>query len=158
MKNAQPEVAGARRARRRTLADKALIIASTDVEIPFQDVDSVEIAWHGNYFRYFEAARAVLLRKIDYDYPQMRDSNYAWPLTEAHVRFVRPLRYGQVVRVWAGLVEWENRMKVEYSVEDPGTGSRLSSGYTVQCAVTLDTWELQLVSPPALLERLKSYL
>lgn len=143
---------------RRTLAEKALITAFADMEIPFQDVDSVEIAWHGHYFRYFEAARAVLLRQIDYDYPQMRASNFAWPLTEAHVRFGLPLRYGQTIRVWAGLVEWENRMKVEYVVNDAATGARLTTGYTVQCAVTLDTWELQMVSPPALLDRLKSYL
>lgn len=147
-----------RPAPRRSLAERSLLTAHIDLQIPFQDVDAVQIVWHGNYFRYFEAARAVLLRRVDYDYPEMRDSGFAWPLVDAHARFVRPVRYAQWIRVEAGLVEWENRMKVEYRVTDAENGTRLGRGTTVQCAVTVDTWELQLVSPPALLDRLKPWL
>lgn len=143
---------------RKTLAEKSLLTAYIDIDIPFQDVDPAQIVWHGNYFRYFEAARAQLLRKIDYDYPQMQASGYAWPLTEAHVRFARPVQYAQRVRVWAGLMEWENRLKVGYAVNDKTSGARLTSGYTSQCAVQLKTWKLELVSPPALLDRLRPFL
>lgn len=137
---------------------KALFTAEADIEIPFQDIDPMNIAWHGNYFRYFEAARAALLRKIDYDYPQMRASNYMWPIIEAHVRFVQPLRFAQRIKVQAGLMEWENRMKIDYLVYDEASGKRLTKGYTIQCAIDARTQELQLVSPPALLDRLKGYL
>lgn len=137
---------------------KALITAQTDIEVPFQDIDPMQIVWHGNYFRYFEAARAALLRSIDYDYPQMEASKFLWPIVEAHVRFVRPLLYAQRIQVQAGLVEWENRMKIEYLVRDPASGKRLTSGYTIQCAIDAETRELQLVSPPALLDRLKPHL
>lgn len=136
----------------------ALLTAEEELEIPFQDLDPMHIAWHGNYFRYFEAARVKLLRSIDYDYPQMQASQFAWPLIEAHVRFVQALRYGQRIRVLAGLMEWENRLKVDYLVRDAASGKRLTTGYTIQCAVDARTWELQLVSPPALLDRLKGYL
>ena len=136
----------------------AILTAETELEVPFQDLDPMNIAWHGNYFRYFESARVKLLRSIGYDYPAMRASNYDWPLIEAHVRFVQPLRYGQWIRIAAGLVEWENRLKVDYLVTDRETGKRLTTGYTVQCAVDANTGELQLVSPPALRERLKEYL
>jgi acyl-CoA thioester hydrolase len=74
------------------------------------------------------------------------------------VRFVQALRYGQRIRVLAGLMEWENRLKVDYLVRDVASGKRLTTGYTIQCAVDARTWELQLVSPPALLDRLKGYL
>ncbi len=118
----------------------------------------MEIAWHGNYFRYFEAARIKLLRKIDYDYSQMKASHYLWPLVDARVRFVKPVRYGQTIRVEAGLVEWENRMKIKYRISDVDTGERLTTGYTIQCAIDANTWTLQMVSPPALLDRLRAYL
>ena len=136
----------------------ALLTAETELEVPFQDLDPMQIAWHGNYFRYFEAARVKLLRAIDYDYPAMQASNYNWPLIEAHVRFVQPLKYGHRICVRAGIVEWENRLKVEYLVTDAETRKRLTTGYTIQCAVDLKTGELQLVSPLALRERLKEYL
>lgn len=137
---------------------KALISARTEIEVPFQDIDPMQIVWHGNYFRYFEAARAALLRKIDYDYPQMEESNFLWPIVEARVRFVQPLLYAQRIEVQAGLVEWENRMKIEYLVSGVDTGKRLTTGYTIQCAIDARTRELQLVSPPSLLDRLKKYL
>jgi acyl-CoA thioester hydrolase len=136
----------------------ALLKAEVELEIPFQDLDPMQIAWHGNYFRYFEAARVKLLRSIDYDYPRMEAAGYSWPLIEAHVRFVQALRYGQVIRVEAGLVEWENRLKIDYLVSDPKSGQRLTTGYTIQCAIEVKSGELQLVSPPALLEKLKGYL
>jgi len=136
----------------------ALLTAETELEVPFQDLDPMQIAWHGNYFRYFEAARVKLLRGIGYDYPVMEASGYTWPLIEAHVRFVQALRYGHRIRVRAGLMEWENRLKLKYLVSDAESGKRLTTGYTIQCAVDAKTGELQLVSPPALTERLKEYL
>jgi acyl-CoA thioester hydrolase len=136
----------------------AVLTAEAEIEVPFQDLDPMEIAWHGNYFRYFEAARVALLRRIDYDYPVMKASGYSWPLIEAHVRFIQPLRYGQLITVQAGLVEWENRLKLEYLVQDKASAKRLSTGYTIQCAIEAKSGELQLVSPPALLQRLKEYL
>jgi acyl-CoA thioester hydrolase len=136
----------------------ALLTAEAEIEVPFQDLDPMQVAWHGNYFRYFEAARVKLLRMIDYDYPAMQASGYSWPLIEAHVRFIQALRYGQLIRVQAGLVEWENRLKLEYQVHDAATTKRLTTGHTIQCAVDAKSGELQLVSPPALLTRLKAYL
>jgi acyl-CoA thioester hydrolase len=136
----------------------ALLTAEAEIEVPFQDLDPMDIAWHGNYFRYFEAARVKLLRMIGYDYPVMRESGYSWPLIEAHARFIQPLRYGQIVIVQAGLMEWENRLKLEYLVQDKLSGKRLTTGYTIQCAIEAKTGELQLVCPPALLQRLKDHL
>ncbi|MDE2069953.1 MAG: acyl-CoA thioesterase [Gammaproteobacteria bacterium] len=118
----------------------------------------MQVVWHGNYFRYFETARAALLRKINYDYPEMQASGYLWPIVELKARFVQPMRYAQHIRVHADLLEWENRLKIAYRVADTVSDKRLSSGYTIQCAVDVRSGELQLVSPPVLRARLKDYL
>ena len=137
---------------------EALLTAEVELEVPFQDLDPMNIAWHGNYFRYFEAARVKLLRQIDYDYPAMQASGYSWPLIECRARFVQALRYGQVIRVQAGLREWENRLRLDYLVTDSRSGRKLTTGHTIQCAIEAASGELQFVSPPALLQRLKAYL
>lgn len=136
----------------------ALLTAQVEIEVPFQDVDLMQVVWHGNYFRYFETARAALLRKINYDYPEMRASGYVWPVVELKARFVQPMRYAQRIRVRAELQEWENRLKIAYRVADALSAKRLSSGYTIQCAVDARSGELQLVSPSVLRVRLKEYL
>ena len=127
--------------------------ADASVEVPFHDVDVMEVAWHGHYLKYFELARGALLRAIDYDYPQMRDSGYLWPVVECHLKYVRPARYGQELRVTAELVEYENRMKIAYVVRDAASDEVLTRGYTVQVAVCAKSGELQFVAPDALVER-----
>ena len=125
------------------------------VEVPFHDVDAMDVVWHGHYVKYFELARCALLRHIGYDYPQMRASGYAWPVVECHLKYVRPARYGQQLTVRALLLEYENRLKMEFEICDAETGERLTKGFTTQVAVDLRNGELQFVSPPCLLERLE---
>ena len=40
---------------------------SVEIEIPFHDVDMMEVAWHGHYVKYFEIARCALLDQFDYN-------------------------------------------------------------------------------------------
>lgn len=129
--------------------------AEAQVEVGFHDVDPMEVAWHGNYLKYFEHGRCALLRKIDYDYPQMRDSGYFWPIVDCRVKYVAPARYGQRIIVRATLREWEHRLRVDYRIRDAASGAKLTVGTTVQVAVEIATGELQFVSPGALTERLE---
>lgn len=130
--------------------------ASADIEIPFHDVDVMEVAWHGHYVKYFEIGRCALLRRFDYDYPQMQASGYLWPIVECHLKYVRPARYGQRVRVTASLTEYENRLRIAYEIHDIETQTRLTKGYTLQVAVDARNGEMQFVSPPVVREKLEA--
>lgn len=124
------------------------------IEIPFHDVDVMKVAWHGHYVKYFEIARCALLDAIDYNYPQMEASGYGWPVIDLRVRYAQPLRFQQKIRVIATLAEWENRLKIDYLIEDAQTGQRLTKGYTVQVAVDMNNGEMQFVSPEILFDKL----
>jgi acyl-CoA thioester hydrolase len=126
------------------------------VEVPFHDVDVMEVVWHGHYVKYFEVARTALLRLIDYDYPQMRESGYLWPVVECQLKYVRPARYGQALVVRAWLNEYENRLKIGYEIFCADSGQRLTKGYTVQVAVDARSGEMQFVSPPCFSQRVEA--
>jgi acyl-CoA thioester hydrolase len=128
--------------------------ASVIVEVPFHDVDSAQIAWHGHYAKYLEIARCALLDCFDYNYLQMSDSGYFWPVIDMHLRYVRPARFQQKLRVTATLGEWENRLLINYLIADATTGERLTKARTVQVAVCMASNEMLLASPPVLLEKL----
>ena len=85
----------------------------------------------------------------------MRDSGYAWPVIDCHLRYVRSARYGQRIVVRATLAEYENRLKIVYEIRDRDSGERLTRGSTVQVAVSIASGELQFVSPKALVERVE---
>ena len=134
------------------------LTATIDVEVPFHDVDSMQVAWHGHYVKYFELARCALLRRFDYDYPQMQTSGYLWPIVECHLKYVRPALYGQKLSVQASLLEYENRIKIAYQIRDIESGERMTKGHTIQVAVDAATRELQFVSPPVVFRKLEKVL
>jgi acyl-CoA thioester hydrolase len=131
-----------------------VIETEVEIEIPFYDIDVMGVAWHGHYVKYLEIARGALLDKIDYNYPQMKASGFAWPVIEVRIRYPRPLYFQQKVRVKASLDEWENRLKVSYLIEDLKTGQRLTKAYTVQVALDMKSGEMLFASPDVLLQKL----
>lgn len=128
--------------------------ASIELEIPFHDVDVMEVAWHGHYAKYFELARCKLLEQLDYNYSQMRVSGYAWPVIDLHVRYIQPLLFQQKITVQVWITEWENRLRMNYLITDSATGAKLTKGRTDQVAVDIRTRELLLASPAILLEKM----
>lgn len=131
--------------------------ADVIIEIPFHDVDTMHIVWHGHYLKYFEIARCALLEQFDYNYPQMQASGYMWPIIESHVRYIQGVKFAQKIRIVAQLLEWENRLKIHYTVYDAHTNQRMTKGYTIQVAVAQPNHELCLVSPDVLLQKLQAW-
>ena len=125
-----------------------------ELQPQFHDCDPMQVVWHGNYFKYLEVARCALLQRFDYDYPQMLASGYLWPVVDARIKYIRPLLYAQRLQVQATIVEWENRLKIEYLIKDAQSGQRLTRASTIQVAVDAESQELQYVSPAVLFERL----
>ena len=132
------------------------LTATVEVCVPFQDCDPAGVAWHGNYFRYFDTARCALLEQLNYSYRQMADSGYVWPIVDTRVKFIRAVSYDHVIRVTAKLVESEYRLKIAYEIHDD-TGFCVTKGHTTQVAVDAATGELCIGSPPAMLDRLAAF-
>ena len=132
----------------------ARMSAEVEVQVQFYDLDPLQVVWHGHYAKFLEQARCALLDAIGYNYAQMRESGYAWPVIELHLRYAQPATFGQRITVRATIVEWENRLKIEYVIADALTGVRLTRGSTTQVAVDIATQQMRFVSPPILFEKL----
>jgi acyl-CoA thioester hydrolase len=128
--------------------------AAVELQVQFYDLDPMEIVWHGNYAKYLELARCALFDQIHYNYPQMRDSGYLWPIIDMRLRYVAPARFGQRLRVTASIVEWETRLRIDYLIADAESGKRLNKASTTQVAVDIRSGEMCFVSPPVLFEKL----
>lgn len=124
-----------------------VLAIDTEITVPFFDVDSMDVVWHGHYVKYLEVARCALLDDIGHNYVRMKETGYAWPIIDLQLRYVRAARFGQRLVVRAELIEWQNRLKIHYALSDAVTGARLTRASTVQVAVGLADGEMQLVSP-----------
>ncbi|SEC57328.1 acyl-CoA thioester hydrolase [Pseudomonas mohnii] len=129
------------------MRSKGVLHIDTEILVPFFDVDSMNVVWHGHYVKYLEVARCALLDKIGHNYSAMSDSGYAWPVIDLQLRYVRGAVFGQKLNVRANLVEWENRLKINYLISDVETGERLTRAVSVQVAVSMHNREMQLASP-----------
>lgn len=127
---------------------RGVLQAQVDIRIPFFDVDSMEVVWHGHYIKYFEEARCALLDTLGHNYTDMREAGYAWPVIDLQARYVRGAQFGQRITVRADLIEWENRLKINYLITDSVTGERMTRGSSVQVAVHIASREMLLASPP----------
>lgn len=126
-------------------------------KVPFYDVDQMRIVWHGNYVKYLERARCELLDRFNYGYREMEKTGYGWPVVDLRCKYVRPARFDQEICITATLVEYENRIKIDYLIVDGHTGEKLTKAHSIQVAVEMESGELQFVSPPIVRERLECH-
>jgi acyl-CoA thioester hydrolase len=129
------------------MRSQGVLHVETQIVVPFFDVDSMNVVWHGHYIKYLEVARCALLDLIGHNYNDMLASGYAWPVIDLQLRYVRSAVFGQTLTVRASLVEWENRLKINYLISDAATGERLTRASSVQVAVDVASREMLLASP-----------
>jgi acyl-CoA thioester hydrolase len=129
-----------------------------EVEVPFHDCDPMGVTWHGCYLRYFETARSALLNRIGYNFRQMTASGFAWPIVDLKVKYVKTTTFGQRLTVQAALEEYENRLKIAYTITDSASRALVTKASTTQVAVDQARGEMCFVSPQVLLDKVRAAL
>lgn len=135
-----------------------MISASVSVKAQFYDLDPMQVVWHGNYPRFLEQARCALLDKIAFNYAEMAQTQYVWPIVDMRIKYVRPIRFGQDITVRATLAEYENRIKIDYVIADTASGEALTKAQTIQVAVDTKTGEVCFESPSELQDKVRRQL
>ena len=68
---------------------------SIELEIPFHDVDTLGVVWHGHYYKYLELARTQLLRSCHLDVANLMDLRLGLVVIESGCRYIaQPLPVG----------------------------------------------------------------
>lgn len=126
--------------------------------VAFHDVDLAQVMWHGHYVRYLENARWALMERLGIDLDAMMKSGYLWPIVDLQVKYIRAARYGDPLLVRASLVDWQQRLAINYLVTDERDGARVARAQTVQVAVVPPDNELLLAMPEWLTSRVERFL
>jgi len=138
-------------------ARKLNLSAEITLLTSFQDADPMGVIYHGNYFRFFEEARRVLMEKINYTYREMADSGYMWPIIDCQVKYIKAIPFNHSIRITAVLTEWEHRLRVDYVIYDAKTDVRMSKANTRQVAVSITEEEMCFASPAVFINKLEPY-
>ncbi len=127
----------------------------SELDVQFYDVDSMDVVWHGHYVKYLERARCALLNHISYNYIEMKQSGYAWPVIKLSLRYARPAQFGQVLQIITRMSEWEYRLVMDYDIVDKESGVKLTSASSTQVAVEIASGETCMGSPLILEQSLR---
>lgn len=130
---------------------------SSEYEIAFFDVDSMDIMWHGHYVKYLELARCAFLEQIHYTYDVMKQHGYGYPIVQLDVKYVRPALFRQKIRVNIALVEYESSIRFDYTIVDAKTGQKLTTASTTQVAVEIESKEMQFQTPQSWRQAVENY-
>jgi len=131
-------------------------VISVDLRVPFHDVDTLRVVWHGHYVKYLELARIEYLRKKQLSIPELEAMGVMLMVTQTRVKHVSPLRDDDQFRVSARLVEHRVRLDFEFEVLNLTSKKRAATGRSVLVALRLPSAELCLRIPDEIIRRLES--
>lgn len=79
---------------------------TTEIEVRYAETDQMGVVHHANYVIWFEHARTRLCAVSGFHYADIEKMGYLLMVTGVEVRYRRPARYGDTVRV----VCWNERL------------------------------------------------
>jgi acyl-CoA thioester hydrolase len=94
-----------------------MFTTETQIRVRYAETDQMGVVYHGNYFQYFEVARAESIREMGYTYADMEKMGVIMPIVEVHTRFLRPAVYDELLTIKTILKELPHTHKIEFHHE-----------------------------------------
>jgi acyl-CoA thioester hydrolase len=114
-------------------------VVSIRLRVIFGDTDAMGVVYHGNYLRFFEAARTEFFRATGHRYRDLEDEGFLLPVTEAQVRYIKPARYDDLLRVEVSVAELRRAsLRFAYRLLREEDGVLLAEGHTDHACVGRD--------------------
>jgi acyl-CoA thioester hydrolase len=111
-------------------------ITSSEFRVRYAESDQMGVVHHRHYLVWCEVARTDHMRRLGVSYRDMEASGLKLPVVEAHLRYRRPARYDDWIRVrcWVREVA-SRRVSFGYAVERRDDGALLATAQTTLIAV-----------------------
>ncbi|MDR2848021.1 MAG: acyl-CoA thioesterase [Bacteroidales bacterium] len=116
---------------------KKALIASTEIDIHFYDIDSVNMVWHGNYVKYLENGREAFGVKFGFEYLDIYHNGYIVPIVDLHVRYLHVITFGEQIIVETQYVPCNSaKLMFRYRILKKSDGTVAVEASTVQLFMT----------------------
>lgn len=128
------------------------LVHESELRVRYGETDQMGVAYHGDYFAWFDLGRTELLRARGLPYAELEKTGVRLTVTEAGCRYLAPARYDDTLRVRTELVAVRGvRLEFRYGVTRAADGARLAEGHTTLACIDATGRPRRL---PALLARL----
>lgn len=129
----------------------------TEIRVRYGETDQMGYLYYGNYAQYYEVGRAEAIRSLGLSYKAMEETlGVLMPVMTLNLRYVRPAKYDELLRVRSELRELPGRT-ITFYVEIYNEEGKLVNGGSVKLCF-LDASNMQSIPAPSLLlEKLKPF-
>ncbi len=118
------------------------------LQVPFHDLDPLQIVWHGNYLKYFDMARFGLFDQAGVDlYRYFQTRQIIFPVTRSTAKHIVPLRFGEEFICRATVLEAVYKIVLGFEIRRQGDGLICTRGRSEQLAVKWPEMEMQFEIP-----------
>lgn len=118
----------------------------TSIRIRYADIDKMGIVYNGNYLRFFEIGRTELIRSTGLSYLQIENSGYILPLITAHIEFLKPAYYDDLIEIETQLEISKILATIQFDYLLLRGKDLLATGYTIHSFIKKDIFKP--VRPP----------
>jgi acyl-CoA thioester hydrolase len=106
------------------------------VRVRYADTDKMGVAYHANYFVWFEVGRTDLLRTLGWSYREMEESGLILPVITAECQYKQSSRYDDELEVRTeGRLVGRVRIEFAYQVVRVSDAVMTAVGRTVHAAL-----------------------
>jgi|SRR6185437_8722477 len=94
-----------------------MFTSKTQVRIHYALTDQMNIVYYGNYAQFYEIGRTESLRSLGLTYKEIEAFGVIMPVTEMHIRFLRPALYDDLITIITMIKEMPLHSKIVFHNE-----------------------------------------
>src|ERR1700709_2677342 len=91
--------------------------STTQIRIHYALTDQMGVVYHGNYAQFFEIARTDSIRKLGLSNKEIEAMGVIMPVIDLHTKFLRPIKYDELITVKVILKELPLNHKIIFYCE-----------------------------------------
>ena len=124
-----------------------MLTRKTTVRVIYGDTDNMGIAYHANYFRWFEIGRSEMFRSLGLAYREIEKKGIFLPVSEVGCKFTAPIHYDDLLVIETTLdTSVRGGMKFNYRIFKQNDDTILARGFSKHACMNP---EGKVVRPPA---------
>ena len=109
------------------------------VRVRYEETDQMGVAYHGNYYTWFEVGRSSFFRSLGYTYAQLEEEGIIMPVIESNCSYKNSAKYDDELLIRTKINQFKGvRLEFEYEVIRKIDDKLLAKGKTMHAFVNKD--------------------
>ena len=109
---------------------------ATELRVRYAETDRMGVVYYANYLVWCEVGRVEFLRAMGHSYAVLEAGGVGLAVSEAHVRYLAPARFDDLVRIETTLTMVRSRaLTFDYLISDAASGTRLATAHTALVSI-----------------------